>query len=115
MKPKMERVNRTVELIKKQMLKYHGEDRYEVKKEDLKLIEHTNIHSFVIEVGMRNDEGTYASLMCRDYRHYMIYPLGGVVLVSGQNGLTLKYRKCSGREAIFNPGYTAKSKRNVGK
>lgn len=61
--------------IKKSML---DNGRYEIKQE------HTEdlgfAVSFSIEVGLPNDEGTLASLICNTYKHFFIGKRGGVTL-----------------------------------
>jgi hypothetical protein len=46
--------------------------------------------SFSIEVGMPNDEGTAASLICRDRRHFFIGKRGGIKLVSVSQSMKCK-------------------------
>jgi hypothetical protein len=46
--------------------------------------------SFVIETGMPNDEGTAASLICRDRRHFFIGKRGGIKLVSVSQSMKTK-------------------------
>jgi hypothetical protein len=63
-----------IEIIKKEMM----EGRYEVKTET---VEDCGFFvSFSIEVGMPNDQGTLASVLCRNYRHFFIGKRGGVTL-----------------------------------
>lgn len=42
----------------------------------------TDLVFLVSEYGSKTDEGTMASLICRDYRHFKIGPSGGVKLIS---------------------------------
>lgn len=46
--------------------------------------------SFVIETGIPNDEGTAASLLCRDRRHFFIGKRGGIQLVTVSQSLKTK-------------------------
>jgi hypothetical protein len=39
----------------------------------------------IVEVGMPNDEGTMASVYCRDYRHIVIGRHGGLKLMNAKN------------------------------
>ena len=53
-------------------------DRYEIKREitsDLGFAV-----SYAIEVGLPNDAGTLASVICRTYKHFFIGKRGGVKL-----------------------------------
>jgi hypothetical protein len=69
-----------IEIIKKEMM----QGRYEIKKAETTDCDF--FVSFVIEVGMPDDEGTLASALCRDYRHFFIGKRGGVTLKSVSTG-----------------------------
>ena len=92
---------RTIERIRRYMLlerygKREGDLRYEIKKETIKNIDGTNLVSYFLTTGMVNDEGTMASLICRDTVHVFIGKKGGcstmVTARSGKNkGKTVEY------------------------
>ena len=63
-----------IETIKKEMM----ENRYEVKTEQVS--DCGFFVSYSIEVGIADDEGTLASVLCRNYRHFFIGKRGGVTL-----------------------------------
>ena len=65
-----------IETIKAKMMNSH----YEVKIEEVQDCGH--FVSFVIEVGMFDDEGTMAEIICRNRRHFFIGKRGGVTLKS---------------------------------
>jgi hypothetical protein len=69
-----------IEIIKKEMMG----NSYEVKKEEVS--DCGFFVSYTIEVGMANDEGTLASALCRNYRHFFIGNRGGVTLKSVSMG-----------------------------
>lgn len=52
-------------------------DSYEVKKEEITESDFGTIY-FFIESGMKNDEGTFASIFCRDSIHISIGVRGGL-------------------------------------
>lgn len=60
------------------------EGRLEVKSESID--ENDYFVSYSIEVGMTEDEGTLARVLCRNYRHFFIGKRGGVKLVSCSMG-----------------------------
>lgn len=72
---------RTIERIRRYMLERYGkrEDnlRYEIKEEHIEELEGTNLVSYWVQNGMVNDEGTYASIICRDTVHVFIGKKGG--------------------------------------
>lgn len=77
-------------------------DTYEIKEWDAKLLGY-GIVSVVVEVGMKNDAGTMASILCRDRFHVFI----------GKNGGMFQYvRRTKGgksrRTAITKYGYLLK-------
>lgn len=53
-----------------------GNGRYEIKQYDVK--EFPTFLSVVIEVGMTGDEGTLASVICRDRAHVFVGKRGGI-------------------------------------
>lgn len=82
---------RIVNRLKKDVIEYDGskdwEGKYEYKQwkvEEKRLFEDcvyvkTKTYVYVTcTVGMVNDEHTYASVLCRRYRMFMIGPRGGV-------------------------------------
>jgi len=93
---------RTSEQIRDAMLQRRSD--HELKKYEITPIA-ANLSSLIIEIGMVGDEGTAASLLCRDYRHYIIYRGGGVALVSGGVGIDLKYKKQYGHTAKYYPQF----------
>ena len=72
---------RRIAQIENYMLSLHcrrnGENDYEIKYRQADQLTE-NIVSLVVEVGMKNDEGTYAALLCRDRIHVFIGKKGGV-------------------------------------
>jgi hypothetical protein len=57
----------------------------EVKKFEVSSREGTNQTFVVIEIGMVGDEGSLASVFCRDYRHIVIRKRGGLTLLNPKN------------------------------
>lgn len=56
---------------------------YEIKRFEVTLPrEGSDLAFLIVETGMRNDEGTLASVLCRDRRHIMIGPNGGTELLN---------------------------------
>lgn len=56
---------------------------YEIKRFEVTLPrEDSDLAFLFVETGMRNDEGTLASMLCRDRRHIMIGPNGGTELLN---------------------------------
>lgn len=51
-------------------------DRYEIKTLDVK--ENEYFVSVVIETGLKDDEGTMASIICRDRAHVFVGKRGGI-------------------------------------
>lgn len=49
---------------------------YELKKFEVTHLEGSSVTYLVIELGMVNDEGTMASILCRNYRHISIHGTG---------------------------------------
>lgn len=54
----------------------------EVKQEETKHLGGRTY--YVLEVGMVADDGTYAAIFCRDYRHLVVGPRGGVTLLNAK-------------------------------
>lgn len=88
---------RTLDTIRENLPKYDfygGPDRYEIKKFNLSQAEmDPEIVDLItsagrrvpkpdvfvtIDTGMKNDDGTLASIYCRKYRHLKIGPRGGI-------------------------------------
>lgn len=74
--------------IKELYLYYHSygsdKDRYEVKKFEVNPIspeQKRSIYSVVIEVGLKGDEGTTASIYCRNRNHFFIGRRGKIEVV----------------------------------
>jgi hypothetical protein len=65
-----------IEVIKAKMIN----NRYEIKIEEVEDCGH--FVSLVLEVGMVDDEGTMAEIICRNRRHFFIGKRGGVTLKS---------------------------------
>jgi hypothetical protein len=58
---------------------------YEIKRFEVTLPrEGSDLAFLIVETGMRNDEGTLASMLCRDRRHVMIGPNGGTELLNAK-------------------------------
>ena len=64
---------------------YGDPANYEFKKVEVKDLDWGAV-SMVTEFGRKGDEGTYAALICRDYRHFFIGPKGGITMVSAKDG-----------------------------
>ncbi|MEE9125623.1 MAG: hypothetical protein V3U11_00635, partial [Planctomycetota bacterium] len=58
-------------------------DNYEFKK--LEVRECGDLVSLCVEVGKIDDEGTWGSVICRDYRHIFIGRNGGLTLVNAKH------------------------------
>ena len=71
---------RKIELIRNYMKNYHGKysDNYELKEDEVQDIGAGGIISVVLEVGLKEDEGTMAAILCRDRIHVFVGPRGGV-------------------------------------
>jgi hypothetical protein len=83
---------KTVARLKEGFLYHHSfgdESNYETKTFKLDLSAEVKSVSMVIEVGMINDEGTTAALICRDRAHFFIGPRGGIRMVDRDSN---KYR-----------------------
>lgn len=82
-----------VKKIKQDVMKVfdfsHGEGKYELK--EFTVSENKYFVSVVAEVGMKNDEGTLASILCRNRVHLYIGQRGGMTYPMTKNGK--HYRK----------------------
>jgi hypothetical protein len=58
--------------------------------------------SYCIEVGLPNDEGTLASLICNTYKHFFIGKRGGVTLRHTHSNGKFSSKKVSGLYAALN-------------
>ena len=65
-------------------------DSYEIKEWDIK--ENEYFVSVVVETGMKNDEGTLASILCRDRAHLFIGKRGGITYPVTKNGKQVRRR-----------------------
>ena len=65
-------------------------EKYELKRLDILETKYKKI-IVVIEAGMKGDEGTIASLLCRIGRQYFIGPRGGVTWYVGGKSTKGKY------------------------
>lgn len=65
-----------VNMIKSQAENLHSSNNYEIKRWEVEETEY--FISLVVEVGMKGDEGTMASILCRDTLHVFIGKKGGV-------------------------------------
>lgn len=54
-----------------------GGERYEVKRWELKQLSE-RVMSVIIEIGLKDDEGTYAEIFSRTRAHVFVGPRGGV-------------------------------------
>ena len=68
---------KAIEMIRSAML---AKGAYELKEEHTKNLDY--FVSYSIEMGIANDDGTLASVICRDYRHFFIGKRGGIKLQS---------------------------------
>lgn len=90
------RQTEAIEKIKNQIVakKSNGyPEECEFKTFDVKVLIPNRLISLVVEYGRKGDEGTYASLMCRDRRHFMIRKRGGIELVTLDANLQSSYPK----------------------
>jgi hypothetical protein len=71
--------------------------KYEVKEEIIGTYKPTPYVIILSEIGRKNDEHTYAAIFCRDRRHLMIGPNGGIRLLNEKN-----YKKVEGLFNAFN-------------
>ena len=76
--------SKAIQYLKEMFLYNHSygdKDNYEIKEfkcEPFESQDKKSKWSVVIEVGMKNDEGTAAAIICRDRRHFFIGKNGGV-------------------------------------
>lgn len=63
---------------------FYSKDGYEIKQ--LETEECGRWVSVYIVTGGKGDEGTYAELFCRKYRHFFIGPNGGIRTYVGRGG-----------------------------
>jgi hypothetical protein len=66
-------------------------DKYEFKQFEIR--DHGSFVSLVTEYGRKSDEGTYASLICRDHRHFFIRKRGKIELSSLSSSLKMSNPK----------------------
>ena len=71
---------------------YHA-DKYEIKQFEITDCEY--FVSVVVEVGMKDDEGTLAEVFCRDRAHLFIGKRGGITYPVFKNGRTY-YKRFKG-------------------
>ena len=82
----------TIDKIRETIL-FENNDRYafqkdsphEIKYEKTTMEKGWRFVSYVLEIGLVGDEGTYAALFARDRRHFFIGPRGGVKLVNAKH------------------------------
>lgn len=60
----------------------HTKDSYEIKRFEIHQRADLQMAFLVVETGLKNDEGTAASILCRDYRHILLGVKGGVELLN---------------------------------
>lgn len=77
----------TIEKIKKEIphFDFYNSDNYEIKEFEVE--ENEYFVSVYFVTGMKNDNGTMASLLCRKHRHAFIGKNGGIK-VPRRNGKT---------------------------
>ena len=96
-----------VEFLRKNILEWdsygHPETR-EVKVFKVSEIEGTNLVAVYSVVGLKDDEGTVASILCRTYRHMFIGKNGGI-FTRIYNSKTGKYRLYEGITQVRIHGY----------
>jgi hypothetical protein len=83
--------NRMVAALRRRIEERHCNGRpetHEFKKFEATLCEHTGYVYVISEYGMIGDEGTMASLLCRDYRHIVIGRSGGLTLLNPKDRST---------------------------
>ena len=71
-----------VEWLRQEIIKYDGNHTtgYEYKR--FEVVEENGYVFVVSEVGLKNDEGTYACILCRERRHIAIGKRGGMKLLN---------------------------------
>jgi len=74
--------------------------RYEIKREIISDLGFAV--SYTIEVGLPNDEGTLASLICNTYKHFFIGKRGGVKLCHTQSNGKFSSAKIVGLHNALN-------------
>jgi hypothetical protein len=74
--------------------------RYEIKREIISDLGFAV--SYAIEVGLPNDEGTLASLICNTYKHFFIGKRGGVKLCHTQSNGKFSSAKIVGLHNALN-------------
>jgi hypothetical protein len=74
--------------------------RYEIKREIISDLGFAV--SYAIEVGLPNDEGTLASLICNTYKHFFIGKRGGVTLRHTQSNGKFSSTKIVGLHNALN-------------
>lgn len=74
--------------------------RYEVKQEIFNNLGF--FISYTLEVGLPNDDGTLASLICRTYKQFFIGKRGGVTLIHTNSNGKSSSKKVSGLHAALN-------------
>lgn len=96
----LKRIEEIKELIVR-MRSHSSPDTHEFKQTEVN--EYEPFVSLVVEYGMKNDEGTMASLVARDRWHIAITPKGGVRLMSVACGLKSKsFAYTTGPRGVYN-------------
>ncbi len=77
---------KAIEYIKAKILDAnygHTATSYEIKKFEITLPQENNDQAYLmVETGMKNDEGTLASMLCRDHRLIAVGQNGGTELLN---------------------------------
>ena len=77
---------KAIEKIRKLVERELYSDDYEIKQWDIS--ENEYFVALVVEYGLKNDEGTLASIFARDHAQLFIGPRGGITYPVFKNGKT---------------------------
>lgn len=69
-------IKKLIEVLHKSEVFNYEKGSYEIKKYEVD--ENEFFVNVILEVGMKNDEGTYASIVCRDHVQLFIYKKGRI-------------------------------------
>ncbi len=102
---------RTIEYLRREIFLHDAhvgsrdpsESKYEYKRFDVKESPETGQVFLLTEVGLKNDEGTMASILCRSSRHIAIGKKGGLTLLNARKtrGKKLDTKYVRGRRAVW--------------
>lgn len=82
---------KTIEHIRESVLRRrygHTQASYEIKQFEISTLPDCDLVFLVVETGLKGDEGTMASVLCRDHRHIKIGVRGGCELLNSTSPRT---------------------------